>query len=145
MIQIKTYKIFTAGKMGGLSYEEQMKWRSELENAIRTKADKRVIFIHPPDFFDYDFPDQKTAKEWEINQIIDSDIVVYDLSNIKDSIGTHMEIGIVQAVNRLSNKHIATVGIGKPDTDHPWIQSSMFYQVVDVKEAADFIVTYLLI
>lgn len=141
----KTYKIFTSGKMGDLNYEKQMKWRSELENAIRTQTDKKVMFIHPPDFFDYDFPDQKTAKEWEINQIIDSDIVVIDFSSIKDSIGTHIELGVIHAVNRISNKHIATIGIGRPDTEHPWIQSSVFYQVVDVKEAADFICKYLLI
>lgn len=96
-------------------------------------------------FFDYDFPDQRTAKEWEINQVMDSDIVVYDLSNIKDSIGTHIEMGIVQAVNRLPGKHIATIGIGKPDTDHPWIKTSMFYQVADIEEAADFICTYLIL
>jgi hypothetical protein len=139
------YKIFTSGKMGGLSYLEQMEWRRNLEKEILLRTDKKVIFIHPPLFFDYDFPDQRTAKEWEINQVMDSDIVVYDLSNIKDSIGTHIEMGIVQAVNRLPGKHIATIGIGKPNTDHPWIKTSMFYQVADIEEAADFICTYLLI
>lgn len=141
----KTYKIFTSGKMGGLSHLEQMEWRRQLETEILLRTNKKVTFIHPPLFFDYGFPNQRAAKEWEINQVMDSDIVVYDLSNIKDSIGTHMEMGIVQAVNRLQGKHIATIGIGKSDTDHPWIQTSMFYQVADVKEAADFIVTYLLI
>ena len=142
---MKTYKIFTSGKMGGLSYEEQMKWRSQLEYLIRQQTNEKVTFIHPPDYFDYNFPDQKTAKEWEINQVIDSDIVVVDFGSIKDSIGTHMELGVIHAINRIGNKHIATVGIGRPDTNHPWIQSSVFYQVVDVKEAADFICKYLLI
>lgn len=139
------YKIFTSGKMGGLSYLEQMEWRRNLEKEILLKTDKKVTFIHPPLFFDYGFPDQRTAKEWEINQILDSDIVVCDLSNIKDSIGTHIEIGIIEAVNRLPGKHIYTVGFGKPDSDHPWIKSSMFYRVADIEEAADFIATYLLI
>lgn len=141
----KTYKIFTSGKMGGLSYLEQMEWRRNLEKEILLKTDKKVTFIHPPLFFDYGFPDQRTAKEWEINQILDSDIVVCDLSNIKDSIGTHIEIGIIEAINRLPGKHIYTVGFGKPDSDHPWIKSSMFYRVTDIKETADFIATYLLI
>ena len=54
-------------------------------------------------------------------------------------------MGVIEAVNRLGGKHISTVGIGIPNTDHPWIQSGIFYQAKDIEEAADFICTYLLI
>ena len=83
---MKEYKVFTSGKMGGLTYNEQMEWRLNLENLVFGLTEKKVKFIHPPEFFDYDFPDQKTAKEWEINQIIDSDIVVIDLTWIKSGV-----------------------------------------------------------
>ena len=129
---MKEYKVFTSGKMGGLTYNEQMEWRLNLENLVFGLTEKKVKFIHPPEFFDYDFPDQKTAKEWEINQIIDSDIVV-------------IELGVIHAVNRMSGKHIATIGIGKPNTNHPWIKSGVFYRVDNVEEAAKFICKYLLI
>jgi len=142
---MKQYKIFTSGKMSGISHLEQMEWRRELEEIIRLKTDKKIIFVHPPLFFDYDFPDQRAAKEWEIRQIMESDIVVFNLSNIRDSIGTHMEMGVIHAVNRLAGKHISTIGIGEPDTDHPWIESGVFYKASTVEDAADFIVTYLLI
>ena len=142
---MERYKIFTAGKMGGLSHLEQMEWRRKLEELIRLKTDKKITFIHPPLFFDYDFSDQSAAKEWELNQIMESDIVVFDLSNIKESIGTHIEMGVIHTVNRFPGKHITTIGIGKPNTDHPWIKSGFFYSVDDIEEAADFIVTYLLI
>ena len=142
---MERYKIFTSGKMSGLSHLEQMEWRRKLEQTIRLKTDKKITFIHPPLFFDYDFSDQRAAKEWELNQIMESDIVVFDLSNIKDSIGTHIEMGVIHAVNRLPGKHITTIGIGKANTDHPWIKYGFFYSVDDIEEAADFIVTYLLI
>jgi hypothetical protein len=141
----KEYKIFTSGAMSGLSNEEQLRWRWKLEKEIKSRIDKNITYIHPPLFFDYDYPDQKIVKEWEINQIIDSDIVVFNLSNIRNSIGTHIEMGVVEAVNRLGGKHISTVGIGIPNTDHPWIQSGIFYQAKDIEEAADFICTYLVI
>ncbi|SCY31518.1 hypothetical protein [Ruminococcus sp. YE282] len=141
----KTFKIFTSGAMGGLTYNEQMDWRLELEHLVFELTEKKVKFIHPPDFFDYDFHDQRVVKEWEINQLLDSDIVVINLSNIKNSIGTHIELGVVQAANRLPGHHITTIGIGEPNTDHPWIKSSIFYSVKDTVEAADFICKYLLI
>lgn len=144
----RTFKIFTSGKMGGLTFEQQMKWRMNLEIEIKKQIEKlanppKVVFIHPPEFFNYDFSDQDVAKEWEINQLMDSDIAVFNLSNINDSIGSHMELGITLAVNRLPGKHITTIGIGKPDTDHPWLKT--FYRLDDEKEAAEFICKYLLI
>lgn len=144
----KTYKIFTSGAMGGLTFSQQMKWRISLENKIKKRLQKlddkpKITFIHPPEFFDYDFPDQNVVQEWEINQLMDSDIVVFNLSNIKDSIGTHMELGVVYALNKLSSKHITTIGIGKPNTNHPWIKT--FYCLDNESKAADFICKYLLI
>ena len=145
----RTFKIFTSGKMGGLTFEQQMKWRMNLEIEIKKRIEKlanppKVVFIHPPEFFDYEFPNQDIAKEWEINQLMDSDIAVFNLSNINDSIGTHMELGIVYAANKLSpNKYITTIGIGKPDTDHPWIKT--FCCLDDEKAAAEFITKYLLL
>ena len=86
MVQIRTFKIFTAGKMGGLSYDEQMKWRKELENIIRSRCDKSLTFVHPPVFYQYgDEINEREARTWEINQLKDSDIVVVDLTTIADT------------------------------------------------------------
>lgn len=142
---MKTFKIFTAGKMDDLTYHEQMCWRLEIETTIREHTDRMVTFIHPPQYFDYNSPNQKLAKQWGINQIIDSDIVVIDLSTIKDSISTHIELGIIEAINNIHSKHIYVVGIGKPNVEHPWIDSSIFKQVDTIEEAAEFITNYLLI
>lgn len=48
---MKTYKIFTAGKMSGLSYDEQMKWRKDFETILRSRCNKSLIFVHPPMFY----------------------------------------------------------------------------------------------
>lgn len=144
---LKTFKIFTSGKMGGLSNKESLKWRKELENTIKSKKDKKidVVFINPPEYYDYDYPDQRECEEWEISQLLESDIVVVNLSNIRSSIGTHMEMGIIKAANRLRAKHIYVVGIGEKDVEHPWIDSSVFHRSETVDEAAEFILKKLLI
>lgn len=56
-----------------------------------------------------------------------------------------MELGIVEAVNKLSNKNIYVVGFGEPDIDHPWINLGMFHYELTLDDAADFIIKYLLV
>lgn len=145
---MKAYKIFTAGKMGGLDYEQQMSWRTEVENLITSASDKPITFVHPPMYYQYkenDSDNDIESKIWETNQLKDSDIVVVDLSTIADSIGTHMELGIIEAINSTSNKFIYVVGIGKPNINHPWISQCVFHREDTIKEAADYIVSHLLI
>lgn len=141
---MKTYKIYTAGKMGGLDYKSQMEWRLRLEDRIKFLSDKKVIFIHPPKFYDYDYPNQEEAKRWEINQLLTSDIVVINLDNISSSIGTIMELAMVYALNNYGGKHISIIGIGNPNTDHPWILSSIDNTFENSDFAADYINEYLL-
>lgn len=143
---MKTYKIFTAGKMGGLSYDEQMKWRKDFETTLRSRCDKSLTFVHPPMFYQYgDETNEKEAREWEINQLKDSDIVVVNLTTIADSIGTHIELGIIEAMNQFGYKHIHLIGVGRPNVSHPWIQMGMLRQENTLEDEADYISTYLLL
>lgn len=145
---LKTFKIYTAGKMGGLSYETQMRWRLELERLIKAKTDQNVVFIHPPEYYTYGAEYHKKESEvmeWDLNQVKSSDIVVFDLSTISSSVGTIMELATVGAMNQFGYKHIYAVGVGPSNTDHPWIPLSLTRQEDSLEDAADYIVTYLLV
>jgi len=111
---------------------------------IREQTEKSLIFVHPPIFYQY-ADNESEAMTWEINQLMDSDIVIVNLSDISDSIGTHMELGVIDTVNKSFEKNIYTVGIGEPDIDHPWIFNSVFRREKTPEEAADFIVGHLLV
>lgn len=144
----KTYKIYTAGKMSGKSYAEQMQWRKYMERVICEQSGKTITFVHPPMFYNYNEPFHKTERElyeWELSQIISSDVVIVDLRDIRDSISTHMELGAVAAANIVGNKRIFVVGIGELDSDHPWIKESTFRIEKDFDAAAEYISDYLLI
>lgn len=131
--------------MGGLSYAEQMKWRNHFETVLRARCDKSLTFVHPPMFYQYgDETNEREARMWEINQLKDSDIVVVDLTTIADSIGTHIELGIIEAMNEFGYKHIHLIGVGEPNISHPWIQIGLFRQENTLEDAADYISTYLL-
>lgn len=145
---IKTFKIYTAGKMGGLGLKDQMKWRADVEYKIKSRTDKSIQFIHPPRFYTYGEQLHKSEREtmvWDLNQIRDSDIVIVDLSTISDTIGTHIELGFVEAMNQFGNKHIYVIGIGDPNNNHPWIDEIVFRKEDTIEEAADYIVDYLLV
>ena len=143
----KTYKIYTAGAMRNLADMEQRLWRSQLETAIRERTDKSVIFVNPPSFYHYGenlHKSEREVLEWELAQILDSDVVVVNLNAVQGSIGTHMELGVIDAANRLG-KHIYVIGLFKSDSDHPWIACSLFRKEETITDAADFIVNYLLL
>ena len=146
---MKEFKIYTAGKMSGLSYQEQMNWRKEIEWAVEKKTNKKVHFIHPPVYYNYenqDYKSEKEIKDWEINQVRNSDIVIVNLDEVNDSVGTHYELCTVDAINSFGNKHIFVIGIGKLETSiHPWIQLSIHRQEETFEDAADYIVNYLLL
>lgn len=150
-----SYRIYTAGKMAGLSCGEQMAWRKQIETAIRRAADTAgisksdIIFIHPPEFYQYGqtyFQSEKEVKDWDLNQVRNSDIVIVNLDTVETSIGTHYELAMVDAVNAFGNKHIFVIGIGRKGKElHPWIEESLHRRESDYDDAADYIVNYLLV
>lgn len=146
-------KIYTCGKMTGLSYEKQMKWRNEFREYLYEYLDlycntiRDIIIINPPNFYSNNCKasNQREIQEWEINQVVDSNILLVNLEDLETSIGSLIEIGVAHGVNCSGNKHIYIVGIGHlPDDVHPWIKNSFIHVEPNAKSAADYIAYYLL-
>lgn len=141
-------KIYTAGKMLGLTYQDQMSWRHEAEREIESKTDELIKFIHPPLFYNYDTPTHKTereVKDWALSQIKDCDIIVVNLEGITESIGTHYELATANAINTTGMKHIYVIGFGNPGIElHPWIELSLHRREDTLDAATDYICRYLL-
>lgn len=150
---MRTYKIYTAGKMGGLSIEQQTQWRLSLEHAVLNLIEEQglniqVCFVHPPLYYRYDknwHQSEREAMQWDINQIRNSDIVVVNLDQIESSVGTCMEMGYIEAINSIGMHHIYVIGIGESDNHHPWISEIQLRQEPSIDKAARYIVDYLLI
>ena len=143
-----TTKIYTAGKMSGITFEDQMKWRKEFEHCLREHTDKQLSFLHPPLYYNYESINHKTEaeiKEWELNQLRDCNIVIVNLRDVNTTVGTHFELGFINAVNMFGNKHIYVIGIGDETNIHPWIELSMFRQEPNIESACDYITEYLLL
>lgn len=141
---MKEYRIYTCGKMSGISYEEQMVWRRTIEDFVRQRTDKCVTFIHPPMYYSYEevfHKSEREIQEWEITALNKCDIVIVNLPYIESSIGSHMELGAAYV-----NKNIHVIGVGKPTSPlHPWIENTCLRIEEDYEKAAEYIVDYLLI
>jgi len=152
---MKEYVIYTAGKMNGLEYTEQMQWRLAVEKAIGHAIADRSFnvcakYIHPPLYYEYGAKFQnseKEVKEWDTTRVMQSDIVIVNTDHVADSTGTHYELALCDAVNRLTDKHIFVIGVGStsPEDLHPWIADSIMRYEETIEEAAQYIVDYLLI
>ena len=147
---MKEYKIYTCGKMGGLSFEKQMQWRKSIETLIKDKYDgSNVIkFIHPPLYFNYEQKNHKSEREildWEMMQLYESDIVIVNLDGIDSTVGSHMELGAVQGINRFGNKYIYVVGVGDNYNYHPWIRETCNRIESNLSDVAEYIAEYLII
>lgn len=144
----RSFKIYTAGKMYGSTLDEQMAWRRAIEAKIRARTDADVTFIHPPLYYRYEEHLHKSERElfsWELSQIRNSDIVIVRLDGVKDSVGTLMELGFVDGANQSGGRTIHVVGVGKADTDHPWINLSLLRREQSPDDAAEYIASYLLV
>lgn len=147
---MKEYKIYTCGKMSGIPFEQQMQWRKSLEAFARDKYDgsDKIKFIHPPLYFNYEHMMHKTEREildWEMMQLHECDIVVVNLEGIDSTVGSHMELGAVQGINRFGDKYIYVVGIGEDNNLHPWIKETCNRIESNYSDAATYIIEYLLV
>lgn len=145
----KIFKIYTVGKMKGISFAEQMEWRLRIESLIKSRTDKTVTFIHPPFFYNYeqkDYNSEREIKEWELNQVKQCNILIVNLDDINNSVGSHFEISTAEAVNSMGNKYIYIIGVGKSkEPINPWIELSLFRNENKFEDAATYIADYLLI
>ena len=146
---MKKYKIYTAGKMNGLSFEEQMLWRVMLHKAILSHEDVNVKVIHPPLYYNYEAKDNQSEREileWELFQLYDSDVMVVNLDEIDSTIGTHIEIGMAHTINNFTDKHIFIIGFGGDvENLHPWIKEACIRIEKNVEDVANYLYEYILL
>ena len=156
---METVKIFTSGKMSGLSEEEQRTWRRKIQDEIElrftfTKSPYQLIFEHPTDKYSTAHSEtlselesakyEKEAMIWDLTQIADSNIIIVNLKDITTSIGTLMELGYIKALNENTNKHIYVLGLGKTNNSHPWLEDVLFHTEETEQDLAEFIINMLL-
>lgn len=140
-----TVKFYMAGGMGGLSIEEQMEWRKDIENKIKRKTNyyqKSTYFFQPPYYYQPDgtaHRSEREARDFDLYRLRHSDIVIVNF-NIPNSIGTAQELAVAY------EHRIPVIGLNEDKKNlHPWLCECCTRICESRKELVDHICNFYLI
>ena len=134
---MQKYKIYLCGRMSNIAPEEAKGWRNFVKYSLEAYSD--ILVISPCDFYSLDHPDsttftQKEIREYDLQQIKNCDIILYNLDH-PDSVGSAIEASLAE---RLWNKPIIAFG----EENHPWIELTVTKRCKDVYDAIDYILNF---
>jgi nucleoside 2-deoxyribosyltransferase len=117
------FKVYLAGKMSGLTFEQMNDWREKAKTSL-SYWDKRTIETHtenPCDYYNFELDrstyTEKEVKEFDLWLVKNCDLVLVNLEH-PDSIGTAIELHMAQEWK------IPVIAFGKPIKGkelHPWM------------------------
>lgn len=136
-------KIYLAGKMSGLTFEEMTEWRNEIFQKLYQAAqlsDTKINVIHPVMY--YNFVEKRHQSEIEVEEydlahVVSSNIIVVNLAGLNDSIGTIIELHDAHYHHR-----IPVIAFGDRelyDNLHPWIQNDITRVENNIDDVVDYI------
>ncbi len=141
---VENCRIYLSGGMTGLSLEEQTKWRSQIQNAIKYNGydyDKNPIFFDPTQrysLFEKENKTEREAMEYDLNALRKSDLVIVNF-NASQSIGTAMELILAKEYR------IPVIGLNKDSVDlHPWISECCTRICDTTRELVEHVVEFYL-
>ena len=141
---METCRMYLAGGMTGLTQEEQTKWRTRFQDAIKFgnyDYEKKPIFFDPTQnysIFEQEHKSEREVFEYDLYNLKRSDLVVVNF-NAPKSIGTAMELAIAKENN------IPVIGLNKDNTElHPWILECCTRVCGDFREFVEYVVKFFL-
>lgn len=140
---MKHLKIYLAGKMSGLSFEEMYWWRNILKNKLLQLVDNRnykITVINPVDFYNFEeqrHQSEEEVEDYDLAHVISSDIIIVNLDGLSSSDGTKIELHDAKYHNK-----IPVIAFGDKelyDNLHPWIKRD----ITRVEKTSDDVVDYI--
>lgn len=138
----KKIKIYLAGKMSGLTYNQMNDWRILLKNELRNVAENagyEILVINPVDFYNFEEPRHQSEKEvedFDLAHATSSDIIIVNLDGLSTSDGTKYELHDCNYHNK-----IPVIAFGEEelyDKLHPWTKND----ITRVEKNAHYVVNY---
>lgn len=138
-------KIYLAGKMSGLTYEEMNEWRENIKRSIEKEADlvglkNKVSVINPVDYYNFENCRHQTESEvedYDLAHVISSNIIVVNLKGLNSSDGTKIELHDANYNNK-----IPVIAFGEKklyENLHPWVKRD----ITRVEENENDVVSYI--
>ena len=140
---METCRIYLSGGMGNLSFEEQSKWRKQVQEAIKFnyECEKKPYFFNPVNYYNFEKDRHKSEREvmeFDLNALRHSDLVIVNFNDPK-SIGTAMELMLAK------ERNIPIIGFGvNGQTIHPWLLECCTRVCDSLREVVEYTVDFYL-
>ncbi len=138
----KTLKIYLAGKMSDLTFEQMNSWRVSLTNRLNIAAENagyNITVINPVSYFNFEekrHQSEKEVKDFDLHHATTSDIVIANLNGLSTSDGSKYEM------HDCHNVKIPVIAFGERelyDDLHPWTKDD----ITRVEENMQDVVNYI--
>lgn len=139
----KTLKIYLAGKMGGLSFDDMNNWRVSIKTRLDIAAREtgyKIMTINPVDFYNFEeerYQSEIEVQNFDLAHVITSDVIIVNLEGLSSSDGTKIEL-----FEGNYNRKIPVIAFGKRELYenlHPWIKNS----ITRVEENRNDLINYI--
>lgn len=146
---INKLKIYEAGKMSDLSFNEMNLWRKELKVQLQFAADMsgyRIQVINPVEFYNFEekkHQSEEEIEEYDLAHVISSNIIVVNLEGLKSSDGTKIELHEAKYHNK-----IPVIAFGDRylyEELHPWVKRNITRVEKDISMAVKYIKDFYMI
>lgn len=141
---METVKIYLSGGMSNVSWEEQTRWRKQIQDAIKFgdyDYSKKPIYFDPTQYYNFEeelHKSEREAMEFDLNALRKSDLIVVNFNEPK-SIGTAMELMLAKELK------IPIIGLNKEQKEiHPWLLECCTRMCDDMRELVSHIVDFYL-
>lgn len=136
-------KIYLAGKMSGLSFEEMNHWRTKLKKQLLKAAEAtgyQIQVINPVDYYNFEekqYQSEEEVMDFDLAHVISSDLIIVNLDGLNSSDGTKIELHDAKYHN-----HIPVISFGNMQIYndlHPWIKKN----ITRVEQTMEDVVKYI--
>lgn len=141
---MESVRVYLAGGMSGISFDEQSKWRKQIQDAIKYgdyDCKKNPIFFDPTNYyslFETEHKSEREVMEYDLYNLKRSDMVIVNF-NVPNSIGTAMELAIAK------ENHMPVIGLNKDKFDlHPWVSECCTRVCDNIRELVEHVVNFYL-
>lgn len=138
---MKVKNIYMAGAMGCFKDTPSLmkEWRNKATHLLNKYAefkDTKLEIVNPVDYFNFDEIRHKTESEvmnFDLWQVIHSDLILVNLDNIHNSPGTIIEL------YEAKRSMIPVIAFGDDSNLHPWIRECINRIEDNLESAAKYI------
>lgn len=140
---METCHIYLSGSMSDVSFEEQSKWRQQIQDAIIYNYDCEIKpeFFNPVQYFNFEEKRHESEREimnFDLNALRKSDLIIVNFNN-PSSIGTAMEMMLGYEMR------IPILGLNKDRNKiHPWLECCCDRIFGNIKDLVEYVVEFYL-